>query len=175
MDDFFHGRGDGRIARFGLDELEGLRDRLHGAPRKLDLWVVIYAHQLDWPTEEYLERCDAITFWTWYPDQLHQLEENFARLEAKAPSKTKLLGCYLEDFPGCGPMPVELMQHQCRLGLKWLEEGRIDGIIFLGNPVCGTGLEVVEWTRKWIAEVGERPLPPRGSGLPDSGRQEIPD
>ena len=47
-------------------------------------------------------------------------------------------------------MPIELMEHQCRMGRKWLENGRIEGMIFLASCICDMGLETVEWTRRWI-------------------------
>jgi hypothetical protein len=50
---------------------------------------------------------------------------------------------------------VELMKMQAELGLKWLKAGRIEGIIFLGTPVCDLGLDAVEWTRRWLASVGD--------------------
>jgi len=164
MDDFFrHPKREGPVARYTLEEIEQFRARLHRAARPLELWVVIYAHQLAMPTDEYLERCDAITFWSWWGRELPQLEENFARLEARAPNKPKLLGCYFMDLGGVedggdGKLPLDLMKHQCQLGLKWLHEGRLQGIILLGNPVCGLGLETVEWARDWIAEIAEEPL-----------------
>ncbi len=53
-------------------------------------------------------------------------------------------------------MPLDLMKKQCELGRKWLKEGRIEGMIFLASNVCDLELETVEWTRKWIAEVGRQ-------------------
>ncbi|MBT3272291.1 MAG: hypothetical protein HN368_03985, partial [Spirochaetales bacterium] len=65
------------------------------------------------------------------------------------------LGCYMWDFGGTkGPLPVSSMKYQCDLGREWLEEGRITDMIFLGTNICDLGLETVEWTRNWIAEVG---------------------
>ena len=46
----------------------------------------------------------------------------------------------------------------CELGLRWLREGRIEGMIFLASCICDLGIETVEWTRAWIAEVGEQKL-----------------
>jgi hypothetical protein len=62
------------------------------------------------------------------------------------------------DYDSCQPMPIALMEHPCRLGLPWLHAGRIDGIIFLASCICDLELEAVEWTRRWIARVGEEPL-----------------
>ena len=34
----------------------------------------------------------------------------------------------------------------------------IDGVIFLASCICDLELQTVEWTRQWIAEVGEQLL-----------------
>jgi len=46
------------------------------------------------------------------------------------------------------------MKKQCETGLRWIQEGKIDGMIFLANTTMDIGLESVEWTRQWIKEVG---------------------
>ena len=58
----------------------------------------------------------------------------------------------VELFPGVGG------QEQCELGLEWLKQGRIDGMIFLASCICDLDLETVEWTRKWIQKVGDQEL-----------------
>ncbi len=91
-----------------------------------------------------------ITFWTWEAKDLARLESSFDRLEKFAPKQGKLLGCYLWDFGTGKPMPLDLMKKQCELGRQWLDQGRIEGMIFLASNVCDLELETVEWTRKWI-------------------------
>ncbi|MBI2441209.1 MAG: hypothetical protein HYV35_07560 [Lentisphaerae bacterium] len=159
MDDFFRSEGkeDG-IGVLSLDELRHVRDLLSAAHRKLDLWVVLYDHQTRLPVRRHLELCDKVTFWTWKAEDLPRLEQNFALAEAVAPSCGKLLGCYMWDYGAKRPMPVNLMQKQCEQGLQWLQEGRIEGMIFLASCICDLGLETVEWTRQWVAQVGGRPL-----------------
>jgi hypothetical protein len=39
-----------------------------------------------------------------------------------------------------------------------VREKRIVGMRFIANTVCDLDLPGVEWTRKWIAEVGDEPL-----------------
>ena len=86
--------------------------------------------------------------WTWKSDDLRDLEKNLARLEAAKPRSreaakprsreaakpkdTKIaLGLYLWDYTGIDekkkadptykfgkPVPLDLMVHQCSLGLK---------------------------------------------------------
>ena len=57
------------------------------------------------------------------------------------------------------PMEVAQMEHQCALGLRWLKEGKIEGIIFLASCICDLKLPAVEWTRDWIARVGTEQVP----------------
>ena len=155
MDDFFNKDGSGQAS---VDELGKVRRRLEVNGKRLDLWVVLYTHQLDLPVASHLEQCDLISFWTWSADELKHLEQNLERLEALSLGRRISLGCYLWDFYNQRPVPIPPMEHQCSLGRKWLQEGRIENMVFLANTVCDLGLEVVEWTRNWIQQVGDTPL-----------------
>jgi len=156
MDDFFHEPdAAGAIGRYTPRDLAGFRQRLRAAARPLDLWVVLYAQQLHLPVRAHLAECDVVTFWTWRARDLPALPENFAQLEALAPSARKVLGCYLWDYGERKPMPLDLFQGQVRQGLVWLREGRIEGIIFLASCLCDLGLDTVEWLRRALA--GEAP------------------
>ncbi len=75
MDDFFTNEGKGRVE---LDKLKIIRNRLTVPGRKLDLWVVLYTHQLHLPVEPYLEFCDIITLWTWNSDDLDDFSGQYS-------------------------------------------------------------------------------------------------
>ncbi len=128
--------------------------------RELDLWVVLYAHELidGERLKPYIDNCDIINFWTWRAEELAALDENFSTLERLYPGKRKILGCYMFDYGDCKEMPVELMETQCESGLRWLKEGRIEGMVFLASCICDLNLPAVEWSRKFIASVGEDEL-----------------
>lgn len=159
MDDFFHPPDAvGRIATFTPEELAAFRGRLTMAKHPLDLWAVLYNHQLDFPVQNHLEHCDIIAFWTWLGSDIIHLQQNFERLERVAPNKRIVLGCYIFDYGENHEMPINRMEHQCELGLQWLQEGRIEGMIFLATNVFDVGLESVEWTRQWIETVGKQRL-----------------
>ena len=159
MDDFFHQPdAQGAVARYSVQQVASFRRRLHDAPRPLDLWVVLYAHDLDLPIGDQLAQSDVVSFWTWRSQDLDGLPGNFARAEALAPGVPKVLGCYLWDYGASQPMPLERVIRQCETGLRWLHEGRIEGMIFLASCICDLGLETVAWTRRWIANVGGQPL-----------------
>jgi len=159
MDDFLHPVDEnGKMATFTPEEVRGVRERLVVGGKQLDLWVVLYDYQLDWPFEPYFEHCDVTTFWTWNAKDLGALETNFEKLEQKMPYSRKVLGIYMYDYGENKPMPVETIQGQSELGLRWLREGRIEGMIFLATCICDLELEAVEWARQWIARVGEEEL-----------------
>lgn len=69
-----------------------------------------------------------------------------------------MLGCYVVDYKKKQGTPVDLMKQQCEAGLRWLRQGRIEGIIFLGNTTLDLGFESAEWTRRWIQQVGDAKL-----------------
>lgn len=157
MDDFFRSSEE-EPGVFSVQQLHQLRSRLRAGTRRLDLWVVLYDHQLHLPVGPHLQRCDKVTFWTWESPNLHHLEPNLRKAKELAEGRDLLLGCYLWDYGRRLPMPLERMQQQCNVGLDWLREDRIDGLIFLASCICDLGLETVEWTRDWIAEVGDLEL-----------------
>jgi len=87
------------------------------------------------------------------------MEANFDKLtKLLLPGKTVLLGCYMWNYGEKKALPVSLMRHQCELGLRWLREGRIKGMIFLSNNICDMDLETVDWTRRWVHQIGDERL-----------------
>lgn len=156
-----------------LADLRRLRGQIKGSGRPLDMWVTIYTHEVnpvregskvpyrscDPPLGDFLGEFDVLTLWTWDSGEIPGLEANLTALEKIAPPKARIaLGLYLWDFQNKKPVPVELMKHQCDLGLKWLKEGRISDIIFLANTVLDVGMPSAEFSREWIRRHGAEKL-----------------
>lgn len=161
LDDFFGSDPSSQesdVAALAPDQMRKLRGQLTMGGRRLNLWAVLYEHQLEKPLAPYLPFLDFVSFWTWDADQLPSLENHLHRLEQAAPACGKVLGCYLWDYPKKQPLPLDRMRHQCQVGLDWLRKGRIQGMIFLASCICDLELEAVEWTRDWIANVGDERL-----------------
>lgn len=145
-------------ASMTVKELADLRSIVHqDMERNVDLISVVYTTQISREIRPYTDLVDKITMWTWNPKDLVDLEKNLTLME-KAVQKPIILGCYMYDYGNLHPMPIERMKHQCDLGLNWLKEGRIEGMIFLASNICDMKLETVEWTRKWISDVGDQRL-----------------
>lgn len=179
LDDFIvdaRKQPDGRVAgRPALqpDELKRAREQMRPIGRPMELWVTLYTHEINVarkteapayrgcepPLASFLDQFDVLTLWTWNSDELRELEENLVALEKIAPKNARIaLGLYIWDFHNRKPVPVDLMQHQCDLGLKWLQEGRISDMIFLANTVLDVGLPSAELSREWIKKNGNEKL-----------------
>ena len=151
MDDFFRElTPGGEVGAMPLAHLHAIRREL--TARGLELWVVLYTHQLEFPIAEHLALCDGVILWTWRAADLAGLETNFHRLVTLAPGVRRMLGCYMWDYGVGQPMPVPLMEKQCAAGLQWLRGGQVEGLVFLASCICDLQLETVEWTRQWIAD-----------------------
>ena len=75
MDDFLRPE---RQAIFSPEVVGEYADRLHEAG--MELWTVIYEHELVDEVIPYLQRCDVISFWTWEGQNLKHIEKNLAKL-----------------------------------------------------------------------------------------------
>lgn len=157
LDDFFTWSATGKRAQLTVEELKSIRQRLKQSNPKFDIMATVYMKRFGVPLQDYFEMIDVLTLWSG-ADDLVNLEANFAKVEQALPKARKMLGCYVVDYKRKTGVPVDLMRRQCETGLRWLREGKIEGIIFLGNTTMDLGFESVEWTRQWIAKVGDQKL-----------------
>jgi len=163
-------------------ELKSMRAQLGTVGRPMEVWTVIYSHDFDPkhpafrrcepPLVESLKHFDAIVFFTWKSEELKDLEKNLALLESIKPKNCRIaLGIYLWDYTGIDPakkddpaykmgkpVPLDLMEHQCGLGLKWLKEGRVSDLVILGLAGIDQGNPSAPWMRDWIRKVGDEKL-----------------
>ena len=156
-----------------LADLRRLREQTKTNGRPLDVWVTLYTHEInperknkaipyrscEPPLADFLGEFDVLTLWTWDSTEIPELEANLLALEKIAPKKARIaLGLYLWDFQNKKPVSVEMMKHQCDLGLKWLKEGRISDMIFLANTMLDVGMPSADFSRQWIKEHGGEKL-----------------
>jgi hypothetical protein len=154
LDDFWSNgpENKGRVV-LSLNELREIHQESHSI--NCDIWMVFYFSELfrlDLVTP-YLPYIDRFTLWSWDPSDLHKLEYHLNLFRELAPHKPRYLGCYLWDYSRCRPLSLNALRFQCTYGLKLIAKGELEGLIFLGSPVCDVGLKTVEWARWWIAGV----------------------
>jgi len=159
LDDFFISpeHNDGKVARHSLESITEMSNKLHEAKgRSLDLWLVWYKRQLEWPVEEYLKLFDVITYWNMKASgEFAEIEDDFGKVVEMTPGKRRMLGCYMWNYGEGKALSLAEIQAQCEKYYSWIKEGKAEGIIFCSNCCADLGLEAVEWTRNWIKEFGD--------------------
>ena len=163
LDDFFLSvegcSRSGKVARHSVASIASMRDRLHGfLARRLDLWLVWYTYQMNYDVADYLRLTDVVTLWTWNGSDLASLDTNIRDLVKKTPGKRRLAGCYLWNYGERRPLTSDQMRFQLDRYLHWIRQGAIEGIVFCSNCIADIGLETADIARRWIAEVGDRPM-----------------
>lgn len=161
LDNFFFNnpeKNGGKRGELTLKVLEDVRRRLDQTDKKLDTFCTFYVNQFDLPLKDYIDLIDVLTIWNMESEGIQDIEDNLQKLRRIYPDKRKMLDCYLVDYPKMRGMSVDLMKHQRGVGLRWLQKGRIEGIVFMGNTVMDLGFESVEWAHNWIRLVGHTKL-----------------
>ncbi len=158
LDDFFTDKIKGQQARLTIEELADIHKKLKQISENNQVFATVYTHQLDLPLHEYFKLIDVLTLWTWKPEDLKNLESNLKKIDSVVPHAKKMLGIYLVDYGTKQGVSIPWMKLQCETGLRWIQEGKIDGMIFLANTVMDLEFDSVEWTRQWIKEVGDTPI-----------------
>lgn len=153
MDDFvskFKRSKTEEAKRAALEEIRRIRSELDKAERKMELAATWYMNEMETLNPEAVACLDTLMLCTWNADEIPLMSDRFERIAHNYPDHKKLVNIYIYDFPNRRPVPVPLMEHQCETALKWLREGRIDGIVIEANSVMGVGFESELWLRKWI-------------------------
>jgi hypothetical protein len=155
LDDFF----GAKPAKHSISSVRSMADKLHNfSKRRLDLWVVWYTSELDFKVNDYLELFDVITLWTWKGSDLINLDSNIQKFIEKTPGKRHMLGCYMWNYGEKKPLTIDQMKYQLDRCYYWLNKKKIAGLVFCSNCIADIGLDAVEYTRKWISEVGKEKL-----------------
>lgn len=163
-------------------QLKSMRTQLGKAGRPMEVWTTIYTHEFDRkhrdfkdcepPLADQMKHFDVVVLWTAKSADLRDLEKNLALLEAIKPKNCRIaLGIYLwgywdkdpakaddKSYVMGQPVPLDLMEHQCGLGLKWLKEGRVSDLVILGLAGIDQGIPSAKWMRDWIKRHGDQNL-----------------
>ena len=139
-------------------KIKTIRKKIDKASRPMELWSTCYVKYSEKFRPSMYDPIDVIAVWNMNTDDIAKLEEDMQVYEKLLPNKRKVLGLYIYDYRKGEGVSTELMEIQCEKGLKWLKEGRIEGMVFLTNCVMGIGLESEYWLRDWIDKVGDQEL-----------------
>ena len=150
VDDFF---SEERMKRFPPEVLKEIKLTLnrHG----LKFWCVLYAHQLDFDLEKYMDCFDGVTFWIWRCEDIANINEYLEKLFSITKDKPTMLGVYLWDYAGEKPMDIELYEKQLSAYFSMLRESKIDGVVFCSSTVGDADFTTNALLKKYIEEQGQ--------------------
>ncbi len=154
MDDFI---SPARMETYTPDVLLRMRQRLHTAlERKVEFWTVMYERDLAEADEEEVRRrlqmFDLFSFWTWFGENLDNLEENYQKIRALAGKKRMLMGVYMWDYGNKCTLSDERMHHQIEFVEEKTAKGEIEGIILCSNCVADIGLSAERIVYDWLCK-----------------------
>ncbi len=150
VDDFF---SEERMKRFTPEVLSKIKAELnkHG----LKFWCVLYAHQLDFELEKYMDCFDGITFWIWECKDIANMEEYLKKLSEITKGKPTMLGIYLWDYAGEKAMDSLLFENQLSHYFELLKQKSIEGVVFCSSTVGDAPLETNKILKSYIKEQGQ--------------------
>lgn len=157
MDDFLV--TERRRSIFHPAKLREMKQRLcNEVGRNMEFWTVYYEREMHLDAKPFLDEFDVITFWTWYGENLDNIENNLEAMFKLVPGKRYLSGCYMWDYGNAKPLGLKRMEHQLETYRKYMHEGKLDGFILCSNCIADIGLEEVEFTRQWLVEHGDEEI-----------------
>ena len=113
-----------------------MHDALKSANPNLELYGVVYTHELDGnPMSKRLVDCiDHVILWTWDKNHLMDLDVNIEKCLRLFPGKPIMMGVFMFDYGlTCLPNDVPSIQYQLEKARKYLQEGKIQDIVILGD------------------------------------------
>ena len=152
LDDFF--RPETRSARFTVEKMRAIAEKMHKAPRPLELWLVYYAMLMNIDYQDYLDAADVITFWSWNSQELAAAENNIEEVILRTPGKKHYAGCYLYNYGDDRELTENEMATQLELYFKLWKERKIDGVIVCSNAVADLGFAAIDTYLNFMKQYG---------------------
>ena len=133
-----------------LEQVAAVRKNLKMHNPDLELYGVVYCHELG--KKNYTELhplLDGVNLWFWNQEELLEIEKYVTLCRENFPGKKILMGLFLHDYgtADAGALP-ELLLHQLSWARHYLTEGKINGLVILGDR------EIMKWPEQAAAVKG---------------------
>lgn len=155
FDDFFNEASlhNSTWGDYSIGQLLEIRERIHAAG--LEMWVVLYQHQLDLEIQEYLDVFDGVSFWFWSEPTKEEYHKYSKLFMDKTVGKRRLIGCYLYDFGRNQEATPDLVRYQLDQNKILIHNGEIEGVILHNNNFGDLGFSAYEEAKLWMDEHGD--------------------
>jgi len=134
--------------------LRAQRDKLHNAlDRPLEFWSVFYDRDVEKDVFAQSHEFDLTTYWTWYSENLRDLEDNLEWARSLTEDGRVILGVYMYDYGNACPISDDWMRRQLDFTYNAYESGKIEGMMLCSNCNADIGLSATDITKKWIDQL----------------------
>lgn len=138
--------------KISLKEVESIRDALKRHNADLQLYAVIYAHELDKEATKILEPCiDRVNLWVWAKFDLPYLDLIVEKCRVTFPGKEIMMGMFMHDYGASDlGMPRKLLEFQLKRAEKYLAKGKINDLVILGDREIAKWPEAADVVRQFL-------------------------
>ncbi len=106
----------------------------------LNLYGVTYTRDLDKDFTPFLPYVDVVNLWVWSKEDLLKLDADLEKCRQALPGKPIVMGFFMHDYGLANTvMPAKLFKYQLNKAHEYVTDGRIDGIVVLGDR------EIYKW------------------------------
>lgn len=133
-----------------IEQITAVRNNLKKHNPDLELYGVVYCHELGKKNYSELHPLlDGVNLWFWYQEELLEIEKYVDLCRKNFPGKKILMGLFLHDYgtADAGALP-ELLLHQLSWARLYLSQGKINGLVILGDR------EIMKWPEQAAAVKG---------------------
>jgi len=147
VDDFDTGR-----EKFPVAKLAGIQRALRSRNPAMKLYVVTYTHKRHPDYADLLPYIDVVTLWVWRQDDILKLDADLETIRGEFPGKPVHLGVYLHDYGQTSAgMPIERLALQLDKARQYLADGKLEGVIILGDREIRKHPEQSAFVRDYLA------------------------
>ncbi len=142
-----------KSAKYGPKEFGDIRSAIRDLNPKLNLWTVVYTHELEdvefWTGLR--PHIDVVTLWIWKQENIVQMPEYVDQCRRLFPGKSIVMGVYLRDYTQVAPVPVDLVRKQMEGIATLVEKGMLSGYSILAAVLIDGHRPQADAVRDFIA------------------------
>lgn len=139
--------------KYGPKEFGTIRSAIRGLNPALDLWTVVYTHELEqadfW--DGMRPHIDVVTLWIWESKNIGQMHDYVDQCCERFPDKPIVMGVYLRDYTKRAPVPVESVQGQMEGIADLIGQGKLAGYTILAAVLIDGHRAQADAVRDFVA------------------------
>jgi hypothetical protein len=142
-----------RRFKYGPKEFGTIRSAIRDLNPALDLWTVVYTHELE--QADFWARLrphiDVVTLWIWESKNLGQMHDSVDQCRELFPDKPIVMGVYLRDYTKRAPIPVDCVQAQMEGIADLIGQGKLAGYTILAAVLIDGHRAQADTVRDFVA------------------------